>query len=106
MDMDPVFMDKLVTLRKACAFKFPVTSGYRCPEYNDRISSTGRDGPHTTGRAVDINISGTRAYQLISLAGSYGMKGLGVKQHGEHRRRFLHLDDLLEGTRPWIWSYR
>ena len=33
-----------------------ITSGYRCPEHNNKISSTGLSGPHTTGKAIDISV--------------------------------------------------
>ena len=32
-----------------------ITSGYRCSEHNSSISSTGANGPHTTGKALDIS---------------------------------------------------
>ncbi len=55
------FMDKLQHLRRAYGKPVIITSGYRSPEYNDLISSTGRTGPHTTGRAVDIKVYGDNA---------------------------------------------
>jgi uncharacterized protein YcbK (DUF882 family) len=107
-DMDPEFMRKLIRLRRYLEFPFPVTSAYRCPEYNQRVSSTGPNGPHTTGRAIDIGVSGGRAYMLASAARSFGFTGIGLKQHGRHEGRFVHLDDLgksITRPRPWIWTY-
>jgi zinc D-Ala-D-Ala carboxypeptidase len=100
------FMDKVEKLRDRLGFQMPVTSGYRCPEYNNRISGTGRTGPHTTGRAIDIGVSHSRALEMIRMALSMGFTGIGVKQHGAGR--FIHLDDLpdAEGQpRPTCWSY-
>jgi zinc D-Ala-D-Ala carboxypeptidase len=100
------FMDKVEKLRDRLGFQMPVTSGYRCPEYNNRISGTGRTGPHTTGRAIDIGVSHSRALEMIRMALSVGFTGIGVKQHGAGR--FIHLDDLpnAEGQpRPHLWSY-
>ena len=36
-----------------------------------------------------------------------GMTGIGIKQHGPHNKRFIHLDNLDNSThpRPTIWSY-
>lgn len=107
-EMVPEFMDKLEALREAFGKPMPVSSGYRCPAHNAAESKTGESGPHTTGRAVDILIRGGDALCLVAEAfGSHAFTGLGVKQHGDHARRFIHLDDLVEGhgPRPWCWSY-
>ena len=103
MHMDSGFMAKLVAIRRELGFPLPVTSGYRCPAHNAAVSETGINGPHTTGHAVDIAISGERAYRLLRAALAHGMTGIGIKQHGDGR--FIHLDDLDGPTRPWIWGY-
>lgn len=100
------FMDKVERLRMRCGFPMPVTSGFRCPEYNAKVSSTGAWGPHTTGRAIDIGVSHGRALELVRMALTSGFTGIGIKQHGAGR--FIHLDDLPDGEkqpRPVIWSY-
>ncbi len=101
-DMDAGFMDLLQALRWATQKSITITSGYRCPEHNASVSTTGRTGPHTTGRAVDIGISGIAAIDLIVLARILGFKGFGPKQHGPHARRFVHLDTLSER----FWTYQ
>ena len=103
--MDPKFVEKLDGLRDRLGFPLVVNSGYRCPDYNAKISRTGRDGPHTTGRAVDIKVYGSRAFLLVDDAMLAGLTGVGLKQHGPHEERFVHLDDLTNGTRPWVWTY-
>lgn len=95
-------VDRLELLRGSCGFPFPVTSGARCPTYNASVSSTGEDGPHTTGRAFDIAVSHEQAYILVKRALEVGYTGIGVSQKGNSR--FIHLDDLALG-RPRIWSY-
>lgn len=108
MEMDPYFMDKLHSLRKALGFPLTVSSGYRCPDYNKRISKSGYNGPHTTGRAVDIAISGGDALKLIQYACNFHLLGIGVKQSGPHEKRYIHIDDLTEKDgypRPGVWSY-
>ena len=100
------FMDKVEILRVRAGFSMPVTSAARCPAWNAEVSHTGRSGPHTTGRAIDIAISGSRALELVRMALASGFTGLGVNQKGN--ARFIHLDDLpnKDGQpRPHIWTY-
>jgi len=103
MDMD--YMEELEELRAAYGKPMVVSSGYRCPDHNDKVSSTGRNGPHTTGCAVDVLVSGHDAHLLTGLAFAHGFTGVGVSQKGEHGKRFIHLDRLHNANRPWIWSY-
>jgi len=106
MDMDEGFMRKIVSLRRSLGFPFPVSSGFRCPEHNNNVSGSGLNGPHTTGHAMDIEIAGEEALDIISNATDFHMTGVGIKQHGD--KRFIHLDDLKGGPtrpRPWVWSY-
>ena len=102
-DMNHVFMIKLLAMRRELGFPFYITSAYRCPQHNSRISSTGDTGPHTTGQAVDILCMGHNAYRLIESALRHGMTGIGIKQKGP--QRFIHVDDITGPVRPWIWSY-
>lgn len=100
------FVDMLDRLREACGFPFPITSGYRCSTHNQRVSSSGPNGPHTSGRAADIAVSHERAFRVVQLALQMGFTGVGVQQKGGGR--FIHLDTLENGPgrpRPTIWSY-
>lgn len=104
--VDQEFLSKLNALRAFLDFPFNVTSGYRCPDHNENVSSTGRNGPHTTGRAVDIFCSHKQAFDIVTNARNFGFTGIGVKQRGEGR--FIHLDTLSETPnrpRPHVWSY-
>ncbi|MGH6946134.1 MAG: transglutaminase-like cysteine peptidase [Kiloniellales bacterium] len=106
--VDPAFMDRLQGLRQAFAAPLPVTSGYRCEQHNAHVSTTGHEGPHTSGRAADIRMAGAAAQRLVQLALAHGMTGVGLKQNGPHEGRFVHLDDLPEAAgrpRPTIWTY-
>ena len=99
---------RLERLRERCAFPFIITSGARCAVYNALVSGTGDDGPHTTGQAFDVGVAGEHALRLVDRAREEGFTGVGVKQHGPHGKRFIHLDDLPNADgqpRPWIWSY-
>ena len=104
--MDKVFLQHLDELRHKCGFPFFITSGYRSPEYNASISSTGLTGAHTTGKAVDISVAWDKAFSVVQNAMVMGcFTGVGVQQKGGGR--FIHLDILNapEAPRPAIWSY-
>ena len=107
--MDPDFLLTLDDLRHRLGFPLVVTSGYRCPVYNKSISSTGLTGPHTTGRAVDLALFGSQAFHLLRQVTLGGwMSGIGLRQHGAHERRFIHIDNLEteDGRfRPTVWTY-
>ena len=105
MDMDAEFMDTLEDLRDAVG-PLPVTSGYRCQAHDMRVGGSSRPGggPHTTGKAVDIAITGELAYSLVASAFSRGFDGIGVSQRSG-RARFIHLDMASDRPRPRVWSY-
>jgi zinc D-Ala-D-Ala carboxypeptidase len=86
--MDETFMKKMVKMRKDLGIPMAVTSAYRCPTYNNQVSSTGYSGPHTTGRAIDfkVNTSRDRHRFLQYLYRNFDRIGLG--------KTFLHVDDL------------
>lgn len=99
------FLDWLQKVRTALRAPMPISSGYRCFDHNDKVSSTGRYGPHTSGWACDVLAHGPAAHALLRVAFTFGVRGVGIKQKGDHNRRFLHLDMLLEPLRPRVWSY-
>lgn len=104
--MNPSFMFLVEELRERVGFALPVSSAYRCPEHNNNVSKSGYDGPHTTGRAIDLRVSHEKSYQVLRIAMSMGFTGIGVNQKGDGR--FIHLDDLSGAPnrpRPHVWSY-
>lgn len=105
--MSNEFLVHLDELRRRCGFPFVINSGYRSPEYNKKVSSTGENGPHTTGKAADINCNSEQAYIIVREAVCMGVfTGIGISQKGN--ARFVHLDILTkkEGfPRPAMWSY-
>jgi zinc D-Ala-D-Ala carboxypeptidase len=104
--MDAEFIELLTTAREECGFPFIIASGYRCSKHNAAVSTTGLDGPHTTGKAADIRVSGARAHKLVRIALNLGFTGIGVSQKGPHEKRFIHLDTLQPpNPRPNIWTY-
>jgi len=100
-------VDALQGLRDAIGKPISLSSSYRCPVHNQNVSSTGPDGPHTTGKAIDISCSGKLAHEILSFAmiRSNTWKGIGISQKGKHKSRFIHLDTIEADNRPWIWSY-
>ena len=107
----PDFMDRLQALRVVIGRPLRIMSGYRSPEHNAKVSSTGLTGPHTFGRAVDITIAGPDVYRLIKEAIRLEFTGIGISQKGSWDTRFIHVDDLTEELteglhpRPRVWSY-
>lgn len=107
VDMDPKFLELLDRLRDVYRKPLIVSSGYRCSSHNQKVSTTGPHGPHTTGKAVDFAVSGADAYLLVKIAMQMGdFTGIGINQKGA--ARFVHLDTLpVTGVhpRPGLWSY-
>ena len=103
--MDEAFMNRLVSLRRVYDRPIILNSAYRCPRYNNVVSDTGVNGPHTTGRAVDIRIYGHYAWELMQIAFDMQFTGVGIHQKGDYPGRFVHLDDLDSELRPRVWSY-
>ena len=104
---DQATLDALQGLREAIGKPLKISSAYRCPVHNQKVSSTGVLGPHVTGKAIDILCSGSFAHEVLSYAmiRSSVWKGIGISQKGEHSSRFIHLDTIEADNRPWIWSY-
>lgn len=105
LEIETRLLDLLQALRYQLDRPLVITSGYRTPEYNARVSGTGRTGPHTKGVAVDIKVSGEDVYPLVKAGLGLGFTGIGLKQHGAVGSRFVHLDILTGYPRPNIWTY-
>jgi uncharacterized protein YcbK (DUF882 family) len=105
--MDEAFVQKLDALRELLGHPLVISSGYRCPEHNRVVSTTGLDGPHTTGLAADLRCYGAEAWKLLSGAMRLEFRGIGVSQRsGDVGARFIHLDMMPAGElRPRVWSY-
>jgi len=106
-DMEPEFMKILQSIRNEINRPLRITSGYRCESHNNKISTTGKTGPHTQAKAADILISGADAMRLFTIAQKHGISGIGLSQKGPHNARFCHIDSLTpdEGPRPTVWTY-
>lgn len=105
--MLPSFMDRLQALRTEFGKPLPVSSGYRSRMHSAERKKK-RPGPHAIGCAVDITVYGDEVTELICLAKKHGFTGIGVRQHDDFDKRFIHLDDCPATAwrpRPWFWSY-
>ncbi len=98
---DPL-IDMLDELREAVGFPLVVTSGFRCAKHNQRVSTTGPEGPHTTGLAADLGVDRERAVIVLERALSMPFTGIGINQKGSGR--FVHLDIVRRPSRT-VWSY-
>lgn len=99
----PEFMDRFEDLRTRVGFALPINSGYRSPAYNLKVASSGDDGPHTTGQAADIRVSGHEALIVLAAAMQLGFMGLGLQQKGPQISRYIHLDTAR--LAPALWTY-
>ena len=107
-EMENDFMKILEKIRLEYGKPIWINSGFRHPDYNAKVSKTGRTGPHTYGQACDIKVSGDDANRIVYLALKHGMTGIGVSQKGPHKKRFIHVDNLPNSDnhpRPTQWSY-
>ena len=100
---DEDFLARLNEIRATFNRPMVVTSGYRCKEHPVEAAKE-NPGSHNRGLAVDIQVSGEDAIDLVVAAGLNGIKRIGVKQKGPWDERFIHLDmdDSLPSS---MWSY-
>ena len=80
-----------------------ITSGYRCSEHNNNISSTGPNGPHTTGKALDISVKDSKHRKELITYFAPKVTGLGIAKSFIHID-LLNADDGFE-VRPNSWVY-
>ena len=79
-----------------------ISSAYRCPDHNDKVSSTGLSGPHTTSKAVDIHVSNSQHRKLLIDYFTNKVTGLGIA------KTFIHIDIISPeelSHRPNCWLY-
>lgn len=102
--MDFEFVNRLDMARRECNVPFVVTSGYRCPSHNNTVSRSGFAGPHTTGKAADIQLYGTHLRESLSILSDL-FERIGFAQKGSLETRFIHLDNLVGPEYGPIWTY-
>lgn len=105
--MDGPFLDKLQALRTKLGFPLVISSGYRSTSHSIEKAKAS-PGVHCTGKAADIAVCSRDADRLIRTAIELGFVGIGIKQHGDYSKRYVHLDTVPDGNgfaRPMIWTY-
>ena len=119
--MNHDYMNRIQRARTLVGFAVPLTSAYRCPNHDRVVGGTG-SGPHTLGRATDVNLWGIQLliwilalmvvgiFRLPNWKGRKGWGGIGLMQKSgsPRRKRFIHADNLRPDERhgrPGIWTY-
>lgn len=99
-DMNKSFMCKLDTARRFANTPFIIISGYRCPSYNAKVSQTGRYGAHTTGHAIDVQVTTSRKrYLILKALIEVGFNRIGIG------KGMIHVDDDPGKDQNVIWEY-
>jgi len=107
LQISDIVLDFVQAYRQIAGKSVSITSGYRCSEHNNSVSSTGEDGPHTTGFAVDIGTNTQSQYQLLRFGLQYNPRAMGIGI----AKTFTHIDFLTidQGkkyvVRPNVWRY-
>ena len=92
-------LTRLDRLRDACGIPLVITSGYRCPEWNSKVSKVEKSA-HTRGYAVDIKAVNSRTRLLIVRnAIALGFRRIGIADS------FVHLDVDPDKPQDVMWVY-
>jgi len=85
--LHPKLLAKLVELRKMLERPVYITSGYRCPRYNQKIGGV-VNSYHCIGLAADIRVKDINLIELLDYAEEIDFNGIGLYE----KKNFLHLD--------------
>jgi len=85
--LHPKLLGKLVKLRNVLERPVYITSGYRCPKYNQKIGGV-VNSYHCIGLAADIKVGGINLIELLEICENIGFGGIGFYE----KKDFLHLD--------------
>ena len=85
--LHPKLLAKLVELRKTLERAVYITSGYRCPKYNQKIGGV-VNSYHCIGLAADIQVKDISLLDLLEICENINFNGIGFYE----KKNFLHLD--------------
>jgi uncharacterized protein YcbK (DUF882 family) len=85
--LHPKLLVKLIELRKILERPVYITSGYRCPRYNQKIGGV-VNSYHCIGLAADIKVKDINLIELLDYAEEIDFNGIGFYE----KKNFLHLD--------------
>jgi uncharacterized protein YcbK (DUF882 family) len=85
--LHPILLAKLVELRKILERPVYITSGYRCPKYNQKVGGV-VISYHLIGLAADIKVKDISLIDLLEICEEIGFGGIGFYE----KKNFLHLD--------------
>lgn len=95
------FLRMLDKCRSVAGVPFIITSGPRCPKYNEKINGS-RNSAHIGGCAADISVRDSRTrFLIIKSALSLGVNRIGIAD------TFVHLDNSEEDhhDKYVMWTY-
>lgn len=88
--IDDKLVEYLQKIRDHFGAEVEITSGYRCPSYNGRVSgATG--SRHTKGQAADIVVNGITPARVAAYAEGIGVLGIGLYETDKDGH-FTHID--------------
>ena len=85
--LHPKLLAKLTELRKILERPVHITSGYRCPKYNQEAGGV-ISSYHCIGLAADIVVKDIELITLLEICENLDFSGIGFYE----KRHFLHLD--------------
>ena len=85
--LHPKLLVKLIELRKTLERTVYITSGYRCPPYNQKVGGV-VSSYHCIGLAADIKVKDISLINLLEICENIGFGGIGFYE----KKNFLHLD--------------
>ena len=85
--LHPKLLAKLVELRNVLERPVYITSGYRCPRYNQKVGGVA-NSYHRIGLAVDIKVKDIILIELLEICENIDFAGIGFYE----KKNFLHLD--------------
>ncbi|MEA2022366.1 MAG: D-Ala-D-Ala carboxypeptidase family metallohydrolase [Candidatus Caldatribacteriota bacterium] len=85
--LHPKLLAKLVELRNILERPVYITSGYRCPKYNQKVGGV-LNSYHCIGLAADITVKDMELILLLEICENIDFNGIGFYE----KKHFLHLD--------------